>query len=84
MKMVAADLVRLIAIVVTLEELADRGGVGLTSQAVAIDRALATVSTVNDTIDKDGLERRDQGEALPNDWNRWCDGVSGHPKEPLS
>ena len=37
-----------------LEEPADRGGVGLTPHAVAIDRALAAVAAVNDTIDKMG------------------------------
>jgi hypothetical protein len=35
-----------------LEELADRGGFALTPHAVAIDRALAAVAAVNDTIDK--------------------------------
>jgi hypothetical protein len=42
------------AIAPKLEELADRGGVGLTPHAVAIDRALAAVAAVNDTIDKMG------------------------------
>jgi hypothetical protein len=42
------------AIVAKLEELADRGGVGLTPHAVAIDRALGAVAAVNDTIDKMG------------------------------
>jgi hypothetical protein len=42
------------AIAAKLEELADRGGVGLTPHAVAIDRALAAVAAVNDTIDKRG------------------------------
>jgi hypothetical protein len=42
------------AIAAKLEELADRGGVGLTPHAVAIDRALAAVAAVNDTIDKMG------------------------------
>jgi hypothetical protein len=42
------------SIAAKLEELADRGGVGLTSHAVAIDRALAAVTAVNDTIDKMG------------------------------
>jgi hypothetical protein len=37
-----------------LEELADRGGVGLTPHAVAVDRALAAVAVVNETIDKMG------------------------------
>jgi hypothetical protein len=42
------------AIAAKLEELADRGGVGLTPHSVAIDRALAAVAAVNDTIDKMG------------------------------
>jgi hypothetical protein len=42
------------AIGAKLEELADRGGVGLTPHAVAINRALAAVAAVNDTIDKMG------------------------------
>jgi hypothetical protein len=42
------------AIAAKLEELADRGGVGLTPHAVAIDRALEAVAAVNDTIDKMG------------------------------
>jgi hypothetical protein len=42
------------AIAAKLEELADRGGVGLTPHAVAIDRALAAVAAVNETIDKMG------------------------------
>jgi hypothetical protein len=36
-------------------QLADRGGVGLRPHAVAIGRALAAVTAVNDTIDKMGL-----------------------------
>jgi hypothetical protein len=35
-----------------LEELADRGGVGLTPHAVAIDRALAAVAIVNEALEK--------------------------------
>jgi len=42
------------ASVAKLEEPADRGGVGLTPHAVAIDRALPGVAAVNDTIDKMG------------------------------
>jgi hypothetical protein len=42
------------AIAVKLEEIAELGGVGLTPHAVAIDRALAAVAAVNDTIDKMG------------------------------
>ena len=42
------------AIATKLEQLADRGGVGLTPHAIAIDRALAAVAAVNDTIDKMG------------------------------
>src|SRR5258708_38914288 len=42
------------AIGAKLEELADRGGVGLTGHQVAIDRALAAVAAVNDAIDKMG------------------------------
>jgi hypothetical protein len=40
------------AIAAKLEELADRGGVGLTPRAVAVERALEAVTVVNDTIDK--------------------------------
>jgi hypothetical protein len=47
-----------------LEELADRGGVGLTSQAVAIDRALAAVAAVNDTINKMGSTGELKARAL--------------------
>jgi hypothetical protein len=49
-KTVTADL----GVAAKLEEPADRGGVGLTPHAVAIDRALAAVAAVNDTIDKMG------------------------------
>jgi hypothetical protein len=42
------------SIAAKLEELADRGGVGLIPHAVAIERALAAVAAVNDTIDKMG------------------------------
>jgi hypothetical protein len=37
-----------------LEDLADRGGVGLTPHAVAVDRPLAAVAKVNKTINKMG------------------------------
>jgi len=37
-----------------LEGLADRGGVGLTPHAVAVDRALEAVTAVNETTDKMG------------------------------
>jgi hypothetical protein len=43
-----------LAIASKLEELADRGGVGLTPHAIAIERALAAVAAVNETIDKMG------------------------------
>jgi hypothetical protein len=39
------------AIATKLEDLADRGGVGLTPHAVAIDRALAAVAAVNGAIE---------------------------------
>jgi hypothetical protein len=42
------------AVAAKLEELADRGRVGLTPHAVALDRALAAVAAVNETIDKMG------------------------------
>ena len=35
-----------------LEDLAELGGVGLTPHAIAVERALAVVAAVNDTIDK--------------------------------
>jgi hypothetical protein len=53
-----AVIVDLHAIAAKLEELADRGGVGSTPHAVAIDRALAAVAAVNDTIDKMGSTSR--------------------------
>jgi transposase len=40
------------AIAAKLEELADRGGVGLTPHQIAIDRALAAVAIVNDALEK--------------------------------
>ena len=40
------------AIAAKLEELADRGGVGLTPHQTAIDRALAAVAAVNDAIER--------------------------------
>jgi hypothetical protein len=49
-----AIVVDLPAIAAKLEELADRGGVGLTPHAVAVERALKAVTVVNDTIDKMG------------------------------
>jgi hypothetical protein len=42
------------AIAAKLEELAELGGVGITPHQVALDRALAAVAAVNDTIDKMG------------------------------
>jgi hypothetical protein len=45
---------RLSSTAAKLKELADLGGVGLTPHAVAIDRALAAVAALNDTIDKMG------------------------------
>jgi hypothetical protein len=42
------------AIAAKLEELADRGGVGLTPHQTAVDRALDAVTAVNETIDKMG------------------------------
>jgi hypothetical protein len=42
------------AVAAKLEDLADRGGVGLTPHAVAVDRAQAAVAAVSDTIDKMG------------------------------
>jgi hypothetical protein len=40
------------AIAIRLEELAEAGGVGLTPHAIAVDRALAVVATVNETFEK--------------------------------
>jgi hypothetical protein len=40
------------AIAAKLEELADRGDVGLTPHAVAVERALAAVATVDETFEK--------------------------------
>jgi hypothetical protein len=41
-----------LAIAAKLEELADRGGVGLTPHAVTIDRALEAVAAVNGAIER--------------------------------
>jgi hypothetical protein len=49
-----------------LEDLAVLGGVGLTPHAVAVDRALAAVAAVNDTIAKMSAT----GEMR--EWNREC------------
>jgi hypothetical protein len=49
-----AVIVDRLAITSKLEELADRGGVGLTPHPIAIERALAAVAAVNDTINKMG------------------------------
>jgi len=46
--------VDLAAVIAKLDDLADRGGVGLTPHAVAVDRALTAVAAVNETIDKMG------------------------------
>jgi hypothetical protein len=40
------------AIAAKLEDLADRGGVGLTPHAIAVDRALEAVAAVNTAIEK--------------------------------
>jgi hypothetical protein len=47
-----AVIVDRLAITSKLEELADRGGVGLTPHAVAIERALAAVAIVNEALEK--------------------------------
>jgi hypothetical protein len=44
------------AIAAKLEDLADRGGVGLTPHGVAVDLALAAVAVVNETIEKMGAK----------------------------
>jgi hypothetical protein len=54
------------SIAVKLEELADAGGVGLTPHAIAVERALAAVGTVNQTLDgmKEAGELREINQAF--------------------
>jgi hypothetical protein len=54
------------AIGAKLEELAEEGGVGLTPHAIAIERALAAVATVNRSLDamKDSGELREINQAF--------------------
>jgi hypothetical protein len=58
---IAADQV---AIAPKLEDLADRGGVGLTPHAVTVDRALAAVAVVDETITGSPDELRDLNTAF--------------------